>query len=182
MTRVVIPFSLHSKQGIALQTEATELLYGGAAGGGKSFLMRAAAVLYAAQIPGLQVYIFRRIRDDLVKNHMEGPKGLRSLLADWSKYGLVKIVEDEIRFWNGSKIYLCHCLSEEDRFKYLGAEMHLLIIDELTTFTDVIYRFLRSRVRMVGLNLPDELKGKFPRIMCSSNPGGVGHHFVKRVY
>src|SRR5579862_772742 len=174
-----VRFDLHDKQLVARDTPATEVLYGGAAGGGKSFLMRAIAILWCASIPGLQCYLFRRLRDDLIKNHIEGPKGLRSLLAPWAAAGLAQIVEDEIRFWNGSKIYLCHCKDEKDRFKYLGAEIHLLLIDELTTFTEVIYRFLRGRVRQVGINLPPHLAGRFPRILCSSNPGNIGHHWVK---
>ena len=151
-------------------------------GGGKSFLMRAAAVMWCGMIPGLQVYLFRRLRDDLVKNHIEGPKGLRMLLQPWAHAGLVTIVEDEIRFWNGAKIYLCHCKDEKDRFKYLGAEIHVLLIDELTTFTEVIYRFLRSRVRMVGAVVPESLAGLFPRILCGSNPGNVGHAWVKAAF
>lgn len=177
-----VEIRLHRKQTIALETEATELLYGGAVGGGKSFLMRAAAISWCGQIPGLQVYLFRRLRDDLVKNHIEGPKGLRMLLAPWVQAKLVDVVEDEIRFWNGSKIYLCHCKDEKDRFKYLGAEIHVLLIDELTTFTEVIYRFLRSRVRMVGVKLPDDLVGRFPRIVASSNPGNIGHAWVKAAF
>ena len=89
-----LDLSLHPKQGEALQTTANEVLYGGAAGGGKSHLMRVAAILWCAAIPGLQVYLFRRIRDDLVKNHMEGPKGFRSMLAGWELCGFVKIVVD----------------------------------------------------------------------------------------
>lgn len=177
-----IDLDLHEKQGVALQTEATEVLYGGAAGGGKSHLIRAVAILWCASIPGLQVYLFRRIREDLIKNHIEGPRGLRALLSPWVLAGLVVITEDEIRFWNGSKIYLCHCKDEKDRFKYLGAEIHVLLIDELTTFTDVIYRFLRNRVRAVGLNLPPEYKGMFPRILAGSNPGNVGHLWVKSTF
>jgi hypothetical protein len=42
-----------------------------------------------------------------------------------------------------------------------------------------MYRFLRSRVRMVGLAFPEELKGKFPRILCGANPGNVAYAFVK---
>ena len=173
---------LHAMQGVALQTEGTEVLYGGAAGGGKSFLMRAASILWCGMIPGLQVYLFRRLRDDLVKNHIEGPAGLREMLAPWVLAGIVTIVEDEIRFWNGSKIYLCHCKDEKDRFKYLGAEIHVLLIDELTTFTEVIYRFLRSRVRMAGIALPAQFVGLFPRILAGSNPGNVGHSWVKSAF
>lgn len=182
MAEAAIDLHLHAKQGVVFDSPATEILYGGAAGGGKSHLMRAVAILWCAQIPGLQCYLFRRLRDDLVKNHIEGPKGFRMMLAPWTITGLAVMVEDEIRFWNGSKIYLCHCKDEKDRFKYLGAEMHLLLIDELTTFTDVIYRFLRGRVRMVGIKLPIELIGRFPRIIAGSNPGNVGHHFVKRTF
>lgn len=164
---------------MALQTIATETLYGGAAGGGKSHLMRVAAILWCAMIPGLQVYLFRRVRDDLVKNHMEGPKGFRSLLAAWVILRFVSIVEDEIRFWNGSKIFLCHCKDEKDIYKYQGAEIHVLLIDELTHFSDTMYRFLRNRVRMVGITLPSHLAGQFPRILCGANPGNIGHLWVK---
>jgi hypothetical protein len=77
--------------------------------------------------------------------------------------GFVTIVEDEVRFWNGSKIYLCHCKDPKDVYKYQGAEIHVLLIDELTHFLEPIYRFLRSRVRMVGLEIPENFRGKFPR-------------------
>lgn len=173
---------LHPKQGLALTTEANEILYGGAAGGGKSYLMRAAAIMWCAAIPGLQVYLFRRIREDLVKNHMEGPKGFRAVLAGWSACGFVTIVEDEIRFWNGSKIYLCHCKDEKDVYKYQGAEIHVLLIDELTHFSDSMYRFLRNRVRMVGVDVPEVYSGKFPRILCGANPGNIGHQWVKATF
>lgn len=177
-----LDIDLHPKQYAAYTSEATEILYGGAAGGGKSFLMRVAAILWCALIPGLQVYLFRRVYDDLIKNHIEGSKGFRVLLAPWTLIGLVAIVESEIRFWNGSKIYLCHCEHEKHRFKYQGAEIHVLLIDELTTFTEVIYTFLRMRVRMTSINLPKSLAGTFPRILCSSNPGNIGHGWVKRLF
>lgn len=177
-----LDFELHAKQSVAFTSPATEILYGGAAGGGKSHLMRIAAIMWAVEISGLQVYLFRRIREDLIKNHIEGPHGFRAVLAQWILAGICDIVGDEIRFNTGSKIYLCHCKDEKDRFKYLGAEIHLLLIDELTHFTEVIYRLLRSRVRMVGIKLPPKYEGRFPRIICGSNPGGVGHTWVKSTF
>lgn len=180
---VLIDLSLHPKQQEALETTATEVLYGGAAGGGKSYLLRAAAILWCARIPGLQVYLFRRLFPDLDKNHMEGPKGFRALLAPWVEAGFVKIIEDELRFWNGARIFLCHCKDEKDRFKYQGAEIHVLMIDELTHFTEVIYRFLRGRVRAVGLkDLPADYERSIPRILLGSNPGNVGHVWVKKAF
>lgn len=173
---------LHQKQAIAFNSKATEILYGGSAGSAKSHLIRVATIAWCSSIDGLQVYLFRRIREDLVKNHMEGPTGFRSMLAAGIEGG-IEIVEDEIRFPNGSRIYLCHCKDEKDRFKYQGAEIHVLLIDELTHFTEVIYRFLRSRVRMPeGMKIPDEYKEAFPRILCATNPGGIGHQFVKATW
>lgn len=144
--------------------------------------MRIAAIVWCSAIPGLQVYLFRRIRDDLNKNHMEGPKGFRAMLAGWVNQGWCTIVEDEIRFWNGAKIYLCHCKDEKDIYKYQGAEIHVLLIDELTHFTESMYRFLRNRVRMVGVVLPAQYAGLFPRILCGANPGNVGHLWVKATF
>lgn len=184
-TAPTLNLALHPVQTEAFLSPATEILYGGSAGGGKSHLMRIASIIWCCEIPGLQIYLFRRISDDLVKNHMEGPNGYRAILAPLVHSGHVRIVEDEIRFWTGAKIYLCHCKDEKDRFKYQGAEIHVLMIDELTHFTDVIYRFLRSRVRMPDTHIdtiPEKYRHQFPRILCSSNPGGIGHQFVKQAW
>lgn len=180
--KVELNFKLSKKQKIALGSKATEILYGGAAGGGKSHLARVLAILFCVLIPGLQVYFFRRLLPDLVKNHMEGSQGFRSLLALYVEAKLVTIVEDEIRFWNGSKIYLCHCKDEKDKWKYQGAEIHFLIVEEATQFTESIYRFLRNRVRCVGLNIPEKHKKLFPRILLTANPGNIGHDWVKRTF
>ncbi len=54
---MTLNLNLHAKQGEAFLSRATEILYGGAAGGGKSHLMRVAAIAWCAAVPGLQVYL-----------------------------------------------------------------------------------------------------------------------------
>ena len=145
-----IRLKLHPRQSLAFLSKATEILYGGAAGGGKSHLMRVVAIMLCMAVAGLQVYIFRRVSDDLRKNHLEGPSGLRAMLSALMTSGHVKFNDSKgiFEFWNGAKIYLCHCQHEKDMYKYQGAEIHVLLMDELTLFTESIYRFLRGRVRL----------------------------------
>ncbi len=71
---------LYPKQQDAFLSSAQFILYGGAAGSGKSHLARMAPTAACLQIPGLQVFMFRRHFQDLVKNHMEGPNSFRALL------------------------------------------------------------------------------------------------------
>ena len=181
---MTLNLNLHPKQTFVLETEATEILYGGAAGGGKSHLLRVIAILLCLYIPNIQVYLFRRLRPDLLANHLDGESGFRNLLSEFTN---ISVLEDEIKFPNGAKIHLCHCQHEKDRYKYQGAEIHVLLIDELTHFTDIIYRFLRNRVRMPPA-IPEIIKQIFgadftlPKIICGSNPGNVGHTFVKQTF
>jgi hypothetical protein len=180
---ISLDFKFTPKQALAFQSTANEIFWGGAAGGGKSIFLRFLSIVLCSHIPNLQVYLFRRTRPDLIKSHVEGPKGYRALLAGYIKSGLVTLVEDECRFnFNGSKIYFCHCKDEEDKNNFLSTEMHVLLIDELTTFTESIYTFLRSRVRATGLNVPEQYKNTIPRILCTSNPGNVGHQWVKQTF
>lgn len=178
----MIELSLQPAQGRAFMTRATEVLYGGAAGGGKSHLMRVAMIAWASMIPGLQLALFRRVYPDLVTNHMEGPTSFPALLAPLVAAKKARVIHNEITFSNGSRISLNHCQYDKDKYKYQGAEFHVLCIDELTHFTESIYRFLRARVRMTGLKIPDHLQGLFPRILCGANPGNIGHIWVKRSF
>lgn len=165
---------------MALMSTANEIGYGGAAGGGKSHLGRVSAIHFCANIPGLQVYLFRRQHNELNKNHFQGPTSFPAMLHPWVKAGFVRIVKDEIRFWNGSKIFACHCQHEKDVFNWLGPEMHYLIIEQAEQFTPFMITMLRGRNRIPeALNIPEEYKALFPRCLYTFNPGGVGHAFFK---
>lgn len=178
-----LDFHLQPKQMAVLKSSATEILYGGAAYGGKSYLLRVLAIVLCIAIPGLQVYLFRRTYPDLVQNHMNGSGSFPELLGELIEKGAVKIRNDsEIVFANKAKIHLCHCQHEKDVFKYQGAEIHVLLVDELTLFTEFIYRFLRNRVRLGGFKVPDEWKARLPLIVNGANPGGIGHTWVKSTF
>lgn len=177
-------FDLHFRQSEAFQSKATELLYGGAGGGGKSHFLRVFANAICSDIAKLQVYLFRRTYKELQDDHVNGPTGFLEMLAPWIANGRVvwNKADYDLTFWNGSQIHLRHCQREDDRFKYRG-EMHVLLIDEVTTFTDPIVRYLRSRVRMSdAIEVPERWQGKFPCALYASNPGGVGHNFVKTMF
>lgn len=176
--------TLQPKQSQAFLTPATEVLYGGAAGGGKSLLLRVSAIRWCTEVAGIQVYLFRRTLPDLRDNHLRGPTSFFVLLQEHIKSGHVKYraVENEFEFWNGAVLHLCYCDSENDVEKYRGAEIQVLIIDELTHFSEYQFRFLRSRVRIAGLAVPIKLKSRLPRIETASNPGSIGHAWVKRTF
>lgn len=161
------------KQARLHESPANEILYGGAAGPGKSHALRFEALIWAMRIPGLQIYLFRRTYPELEKNH---------ILPSRSQYprelGEYKHGDRRWEFKNGSMIHFCHCQYDSDVFNYQGAEIDLLLIDELTTFTEFQYDYLRARVRPTR-DIPERYRHKIPGIVCASNPGGVGHQFAK---
>lgn len=153
---------------------ANEILFGGAAGPGKSHALRHEGLDWALRIPGFQVYLFRRTYPELEKNHIipsqiEFPKDL----------GAYKDGKRRWEFNNGSMMHFCHCQYDRDVFQYQGAEIHLFLPDELTTFTEFQYDYLRGRVRC-ALDIPERYRCRLPGIVAASNPGGVGHEFCKR--
>ena len=173
--------SFTPNQKLWYQTPATEILIGGSFGSGKSFFLRWASILWAMEVPGLNIFLFRRTFPDLRVNHLVGPHSYLSILEPLITSGYVKYnsAHNTFKFWNGSIITLSHLQQEQDMYRWQGSEIHCLLLDEGTTFTEAQYRFMRSRVRMTGVKVPEKWKGYFPKIMVSSNPGGISHNFFK---
>ena len=167
MTTITIP-APNPKQRQFLLDRHRYVAFGGARGGGKSWAVRAKAVLLAARYPGIKIMIVRRTYPELRANHI-GP--LRALLGGCAEY---RESTKEITFPNGSVILFRHCENAAAVDKYQGTEVDVLFLDEATHLTEEEYDRFKTCVR--GVN-------GFPkRVYLTCNPGGVGHSWVKRLF
>lgn len=159
-------FGVTPKQGDFIKGGADEILFGGAAGGGKSYGQLIDAMGYALRFPKSKQLILRRTYPELEKSLVRSSLELfpREIYA----YNAAKHIG---KFSNGSLLDFGYCDSENDVYRYQSAEYDVIRFDELTHFTEQMYLYLMSRLR--GAN-------PFPKSMKSStNPGGIGHNWVK---
>ena len=154
------------KQNDFINSEAFETLFGGAAGGGKSYGQLIDALLYALKYPKSKQIIFRRTFPDLERSIIR--TSLEIYPREVATYNNSKHVW---AFKNGSIIDFGYIDNEKDVYQYQSAEYDVIRFDELTHFTEYMYTYMISRCR--GAN------GYPKRIKSSTNPGGVGHTWVK---
>jgi hypothetical protein len=166
-----------ARQRVAHAAFSDELLYGGAAGGGKSRWLRAEVLSTLLRFPGASGVIFRRSFADLNRSdghilslHAEVPPGL----------GHYNAGEHAWTFHNGSRLELAHLQKDADVLKYQGAAYAVIAFDELTQFNEWQYRYMLSRLRVSG-RVRDVIAaaGWRPRMLAAANPGGPGHGWVK---
>ena len=161
-----LSLSVTERQAAFLAAKETEVLFGGAAGGGKSFGQLVDALLFALRYPGSKQLILRRTYAELEKSLIRVSQGLypRSVYT----YNASAHVG---RFRNGSLIDFGYSAVESDVFQYQSAEYDVIRFDELTHFTEFQYLYMLSRLR--GAN------GYPKQVKSSTNPGGIGHMWVK---
>lgn len=150
-----------------VKADADEVLFGGAAGGGKSFGQILDAHAFAVKYPGSKQLILRRTMPELERSL------IRTALELYDSEIYTYNKSDRIgRFVNGSTVEFGYCQNENDVYRYQSAEYDVIRFDELTHFTEHMYVYLISRVR--GAN-------RFPKqLKSTTNPGGIGHEWVKR--
>lgn len=184
------------RQEALLDTQATEVLFGGASEGGKSVGIRIVTSIWCHLIPGLQVEIYRKFYKDVINNHMTGELNFKQLLRPWIEAKYVVVTENQVRWVKtGSLITLGQLRTEEDAEKSQGNAKHVLILDEATQIKAPYIQDVRGWVRMskemkdklpeqlkdLYPNLtPDEIKEMFPRIIHAANPIGTSVGYFRR--
>lgn len=145
--------------------------YGGARGGGKTWASSRKAIGGALRWPGIKILMIRREYDDM-RNSLIEPM-LAILPQEIATYnGTLNI----IYFVNGSTIKFGNMpgYGAAVAGKYQGQEYDWIFMEEATQFTEQEFRGLGACLR--GVN-------KIPkRFYLTCNPGGVGHHWVKRLF
>lgn len=166
---------LNDKQKLFMRTKKKNVCYGGARGGGKSWVVRCKARLMAMRYPGIKIMIIRQSYPELRENHIIPLCADLHCYAD-KEHRLATYNDSEkcIKLWNGSRIIFRYCENEKDTLRFQGLEVDVMFIDEATHFTESQKDKLSACVR--GAN-------GFPhRIYYTCNPGGVGHNWVKRLF
>ena len=153
-----------------LDLRATEALYGGSAGGGKSSALLMSALQHV-HVPGYSAILFRRTYADFSL-----PGALIPRSHEWLQ-GTPARWNDRDKTWlfpSGASVTFGYLEHEIDKYRYQGAEFQFIGFDELTQFTETQYRYLFSRLRRRRtIDVPLKMRS-------SSNPGGIGHEWVRR--
>lgn len=182
MTRY-IPHEPHPTQrAFLLLDHVLDAFFGGAAGGGKSDALLMAALQYVDH-PRYNAILFRRSYADLSL-----PGALLDRARDWLEptdarwndrehtWTFPNPEFDATIYKDGASLTFAYLQTERQRHRYASADFQFIGFDEVTTFTEVMFRFLFSRLRKnEGETVP-------LRMRSASNPGNIGHLWVHRRY
>ena len=149
----------------------TDVLYGGAAGGGKSYAMLVDPLRYAHRSAHRGLIIRRsmpELRELIDKSRELYPKAFPGC-----KY---KEVEKLWNFPSGAKIEFGFLERDADVYRYQGQAYSWIGFDEITHLpTEFSWNYLASRLRTTDPEITCYMR-------CTANPGGAGATWVKKRY
>ena len=156
-----------------LSSSERDVLYGGAAGGGKSFALLADPLRYCTN-PNHRGLLLRRTLDELTelidKSRQLYPKAFPGAKFRESK--------STWHFPSGATIWFTYLDKDKDVTRFQGQAFNWIGIDEITQYpTPYVWDYLRSRLRSTD---PELQKSLYMR--CTANPGGIGGWWIKKMY
>ena len=149
-----------------------EVLYGGSAGGGKSYAMVVDPVRYFTN-PNARMLLVRRsteeLRELIAVSKQLYPQAIPG----------IKFMERD-KTWvapSGATLWMSYLDRDDDVMRYQGQAFNWIGFDELTQWpTPYPWNYMRSRLRTTKASgLPLYMR-------ATSNPGGPGHQWVKRTF
>ena len=148
-----------------------EVLYGGSAGGGKSYAMLADPLRYMGH-PSFSGLLLRHtteeLRELIFKSQEMYPKIWKGI--KWSERKMQWTAP------SGARLWMSYLDKEDDVLRYQGLAFSWIGFDELTQWpTPFAWNYMRSRLRSTAPDLPVYMR-------ATTNPGGRGHHWVKKMF
>ena len=156
-----------------LSSSERDVLYGGAAGGGKSFALLADPLRYCHN-PNHRGLLLRRTLDELTEL-IDKSRQLYTKAFPGAKFRESK---STWHFPSGATIWFTYLDKDKDVTRFQGQAFNWIGIDEITQYpTPYVWDYLRSRLRTTDLELQKSLY-----MRCTANPGGIGGWWVKKTY
>ena len=148
-----------------------DVLYGGAAGGGKSYAMLVDPLRYCHR-SAHRALILRRSMPEL-RELIDKSRELYPRAFPGCKF---REVEKLWNFPSGAKVEFGFLERDADVYRYQGQAYSWIGFDEITHLpTEFGWNYLASRLRTTDPDIT-------PYLRCTANPGGVGAHWVKKRY
>lgn len=170
MIELNITLQPKQKEALIKSLKTPVLFYGGARGGGKSYLVRAREVYRRLKYPKTTGLIVRKTYPELLSNHIRKFFEEYPITKQWYNKG-----EKAIYWPNGSVTEFSHLSTTDDVYSFQGREFVDISVDEAGQHEEEVIKILRASLRTTNPTVK-------PTMFLTGNPGGIGHQWLKRIF